>query len=151
MGQLYATDAETVWRFRFMIPFEGLYPTTFTGQLKFCTISACWPMTHVSAWMSRSVRFSPSSVSTALTHMVLTMDTTDHSQRIICLFNAGFLLLVEGVAVPGDSVDDFMTATIADTCFTSSYVVPPPLNLTFSSAGLCPLSCPFLYSAALCS
>ena len=37
------------------------------------------------------------------------------------------------VDVPGDSGDDVMTATSADTFFTSSPVAPPPLDLTFFS------------------
>ena len=50
--------------------------------------------------------------------MVLTTEAIDNSQIIICLVNAGFLLMVEGVAVPGVSGADFMTSTSADICFT---------------------------------
>ena len=49
-----------------------------------------------------------------------------------------------GGAVPGASGVDFMIATSADTCFTSSSVAPPPLYLIFFSAGLYPLACLFL-------
>ena len=64
--------------------------------------------------------------------MVLTMEETYHSQRIICLVNAGGLLLVEGVAVPGASSDDFMKSTGTDICFNSSFVAPLPLNKPYS-------------------
>ena len=47
--------------------------------------------------------------------MVLTTEATDHSRIILCLVNARFLLLVEGVAVPGASGADLTTATSADT------------------------------------
>ena len=144
MGQSYETSSETVRQFGVMIPFEGSYPTVFTGRLKYCTISACWPMTHVSVLLSRSVSFSPSSVRTVLTCMVLTTEATDHSWRILCLFSAGFSLFVEGVAVPGASGADFITSTSADTYFTSLYVSPLHLDLTFLSAWLCPLDCLFL-------
>ena len=46
-------------------------------------------------------------------------DATDHSRIILCLVNAGFLLLVVGAAVPGAYGADFMTSTSADTSFTS--------------------------------
>ena len=68
--------------------------------------------------MSRSVCYYLSYVRTALTRMVLTMEATNHSLIILCLVNAGFLLIVEGVAVPGVSGADFMTSTSADICFT---------------------------------
>ena len=122
VGQLYATAAETVQQFIVMIPFEGSYPTTFTGRLKSCTISACWPITHLFVWLSRSVCCSLSYFRTSLTHMVLTTEATDHSWRIICLVNVRFLLLVLGVAVPGVSGADIVIATSVDTFFTSSSV-----------------------------
>ena len=43
------------------------------------------------------------------------MEATYHSRKIICLVNAGFLLLVEGAAVPSASGAYFMTSTSADT------------------------------------
>ena len=67
MGQSYATAAETVCQFGVMIPFEESYRTPYTGRFKPCTISAWWPMMHVSAWLSRSVCCSLTSVKTALT------------------------------------------------------------------------------------
>ena len=96
IGQSYATATETVWQLGVMISFEGSYPTIFTGQLKFCTISACWPMTQVSEWLSISVHCSTSYVRTALTRMVLTTEVTNNSQIILCLVNSGLLLLVVG-------------------------------------------------------
>ena len=55
-----------------------------------------------------------------------------------------FLTVGWGGAVPGVSGVDFMTSTSADTYFTNSSVAPLPFDLTFLSAGLCPLSCLFL-------
>ena len=86
-----------------MIPFEGSYPTIFTWRLKSYMISTCWPMTHVSSWQSRYVCCSPSYVRNTLTRLVLTTEATDHPQIILCLVNAGLLILVVGVSVPGDS------------------------------------------------
>ena len=118
------------WMLLSMIPWKGSYPTIFTGRLTSCTISACWPMTHVYAWLSRSVCCSLSSIRTALTHMFLMTEATDHPQRILCLVNSGLLLLIAGGGVPGSSGADVMKSTSADTCFTISSVAPPPLNLT---------------------
>ena len=60
--------------------------------------------------------------------MVLTTEATDHSQNFLCFVNAGFLLLVVGVAVTGAYGADFMTATTTDTNFTSPSVAPPPFG-----------------------
>ena len=144
MGKSYATDAKTIWQFRVMVPFDGSHPTTFTGRLKLLTISACWPMMHVSVWLPRYVRCSPSSIRTALTRVVLTTEVIDHPQRILCLVNAGFLLLVVGGAVPGASGTDVMIETSTDTYFTSSSIALHPLDLTLFYAGLYPLACIFL-------
>ena len=151
MGQSYTTAFKTVRQFGVMVPFYGSYTTTITRQFKMWTISACWPMTHLCTWLSRSVCCSPSSIRTALTRMVLTAEATDNSQRIICLVNAGFLLLVVGGDVPGTSDDDVMISASVDTCFTISFVAPLPFNWKFFSAGLCPLACLLLYSGALWS
>ena len=71
-------------------------------------------------------------------------EATDHSRRILCIVNAGFLLLVLGGAAPGSSVADTMTATSVNTCLNSSSFAPSPLCLTFFSAGLFPLFYLFL-------
>ena len=149
MGHSNATAAETVLQFGVMVPFEISYPAKFTGKLKWWTINACWPMTNVSARLSSYVNCSPSYIRTALTQTVMTTEATYHSRKIICLVNAGFLLLVVGGAVPGASGSDIMISTNADTCFTRSSITPPPLNLTFFYTGLCPLACIFLYSATI--
>ena len=82
--------------------------------------------------------------------MVLTTEATYHSRKILCIIDAGFLLLVVGGTVPGASGDDVITSTSVDNCFTSSSVTPPHLDLTFFSAGLCPPACLLFYSAYLC-
>ena len=141
MGQSYATAVKTIIQFVVIVPFDRSHQTTFTRRLKSCKISACWPMTHVFTWLLRSVCCYPSSVSTSLTRMVPTTDSTDHPRIIICLVNVGLLLLVVGGAAPGASVADVMTDTRAYTWFTRWSVAPTPLNLTFFYAGLCPLAC----------
>ena len=140
MGQSYADSAENVRQFGVVVPFEVSYPKTFTGRFKSWIISACWPMRHVFAWLSISVCCFPSSVRTALTQKVLTTEETYHSWRIICLINVDFLLLVVGGAVPGAYGTGVITSTSADICLASLSVAPPPLYLTFFSAGLCPLA-----------
>ena len=151
MGQSHATTAKTFRQFRVMVLFERSYPTTFTGRLKSCTISTCWPITHVFAWLSRSFCCSPSYVRTVLICMVLTTEATYHSRRIIFLFSAGLLLFNVRGTVPGFPGVDFMIATSAYTCFKSCSVAPPPFNLTFFSAGLCTLACLFLLISAIWS
>ena len=70
-----------------------------------------------------------SSIRTVITRTVLARKATYHSQIILCLVDAGFLLLVERVAVPGASGADLVKAISADTRFTRSSVAPLPVAL----------------------
>ena len=141
MDQSYATATKTVLQFVVVIHFEVSYPKTFTGWLKYYTISACWLMTHVSEWVFRSVHWYPSYVRTELTRMVLTTEVTYHPWRILCLFNAGLYYLVWGEIPLVPLVLISWQPPVRIPASSARILRHPLFKLTFFSAGLFPPAC----------